>query len=91
MGEDPSFAGGFSGMEMMEDPMGMQPTVMSPPAKKMPYVLLTGLIPFRKQLDEYIALYARASYQSPERDLPIWHDYAVERLEFGPTAAVSGR
>ena len=81
MGEDPSFAGGFSGMEMMEDPMGMQPTVMSPPAKKMPYVLLTGLIPFRKQLDDYIALYARASYQSPERDLPIWHDYAVERLE----------
>ena len=81
MGEDPSFAGGFSGMEMMEDSMGMQPTVMSPPAKKMPYVLLTGLIPFRKQLDEYIALYARASYQSPERDLPIWHDYAVERLE----------
>jgi len=84
MGEDPSFAGGFSGMEMMEDPMGMQPTVMSPPAKKMPYVLLTGLIPFRKQLDDYIALYARASYQSPERDLPIWHDYAVERLEVRP-------
>ena len=84
MGEDPSFAGGFSGMEMMEDSMGMQPTVMSPPAKKMPYVLLTGLIPFRKQLDDYIALYARASYQSPERDLPIWHDYAVERLEVRP-------
>jgi len=84
MGEDSSFAGGFSGMEMMEDPMGMQPTVMSPPAKKMPYVLLTGLIPFRKQLDDYIALYARASYQSPERDLPIWHDYAVERLEVRP-------
>ena len=84
MGEDASMAGGFSGMEMMEDPMGMQPTVMSPPAKKMPYVLLTGLIPFRKQLDEYIALYSRASYQSPERDLPIWHDYAVERLEVRP-------
>ncbi|MDO7714502.1 MAG: hypothetical protein MUP93_06465, partial [Pirellulales bacterium] len=84
MGEDPSFAGGFSGMEMMEDPMGMQPTVMSPPAKKMPYVLLSGLIPFRKQIDDYIALYARASYQSAERDLPIWHDYAVERLEVRP-------
>ncbi|DAC21169.1 MAG TPA: hypothetical protein D7H89_04855, partial [Candidatus Poseidoniales archaeon] len=67
-----------------EDPMGMQPTVMSPPAKKMPYVLLTGLVPFRKQIDEYIALYSRASYQSPERDLPIWHDYAVERLEVRP-------
>ena len=84
MGEDSSFAGGFSDMEMMEDPMGMQPTVMSPPAKKMPYVLLTGLVPFRKQLDEYIALYSRASYQSAERDLPIWHDYAVERLEVRP-------
>jgi len=84
MGEDASFAGGFPDMEMMEDPMGMQPIVMSPPAKKMPYVLLTGLIPFRKQLDEYVALYSRASYQSPERDLPIWHDYAVERLEVRP-------
>ena len=69
---------------MMEDPMGMQPIVMSPPAKKMPYVLLTGLIPFRKQIDEYVALYATASYQSPERDMPIWHDYAVERLEVRP-------
>ncbi len=84
MDGDPSFAGGFPDMEMMEDPMGMQPTVMSPPAKKMPYVLLTGLVPFRKQIDEYIALYSRASYQSPERDLPIWHDYAVERLEVRP-------
>ncbi len=84
MGGEPSFAGGFSDMETMEDPMSMQPTVMSPPAKKMPYVLLTGLIPFRKQIDDYIALYARASYQSAERDLPIWHDYAVERLEVRP-------
>ncbi len=84
MDGDPSFAGSFPEMEMMEDPMGMQPTVMSPPAKKMPYVLLTGLVPFRKQIDEYIALYSRASYQSPERDLPIWHDYAVERLEVRP-------
>ncbi len=84
MDGNPSFAGGFPEMEMMEDPMGMQPTVMSPPAKKMPYVLLTGLVPFRKQIDEYIALYSRASYQSPERDLPIWHDYAVERLEVRP-------
>ena len=84
MDGDPSFSGGFPEMEMMEDPMGMQPTVTSPPANKMPYVLLTGLVPFRKQIDEYIALYATASYQSPERDLPIWHDYAVERLEVRP-------
>ena len=84
MGEDASISGGFPDMEMMEDPMGMQATIMSPPAKKMPYVLLTGLIPFRKQLDEYIALYSRASYQSSERDLPIWHDYAIERLEVRP-------
>ena len=84
MGGDSSFAGGRPEMEMMEDPMGMLPTVMSPPAKKMPYVILTGLIPFRKQLDEYLALYSRASYQNPERDFPIWHDYAVERLEVRP-------
>ena len=84
MGEDTSISGGFPDMEMMEDPMGMQAAIMSPPAKKMPYVLLTGLIPFRKQLDEYIALYSRASYQSSERDLPIWHDYAIERLEVRP-------
>ncbi|MDG1992242.1 MAG: hypothetical protein P8J43_07235 [Pirellulales bacterium] len=84
MDGDPSFAGGFSDMEMMEDPMALQPTVMSPPAKKMPYIILSGLIPFRKQLDEYSSLYSRASYQSAERDLPIWHDYAVERLEVRP-------
>ena len=38
MGGDPSFAGGFSNTEMMDDPMDLQPTVMSPPAKKMPYM-----------------------------------------------------
>ena len=83
-GGDPSFAGGFPGMEMMDDPMGSQPTIVSPPAKKMPYVILTGLIPYRKQFDEYISLYSRASYRNMERDIPIWHDFAVERLEVRP-------
>ena len=63
------------------NPMGSQATIVSPPAKKMPYVILTGLIPYRKQFDEYVSLYSRASYRNMERDIPIWHDFAVERLE----------
>ena len=83
-GGDPSFAGSFPEMEMMDDSMNSQPTIMSPPAKKMPYVILTGLIPYRKQFDEYVSLYSRASYRNMERDIPIWHDFAVERLEVKP-------
>ena len=83
-GGDPSFANGFSDMEMMENPMGAQATIISPPARKMPYVILTGLIPYRKQFDEYVSLYSRASYRNMERDIPIWHDFAIERLEVTP-------
>ena len=81
---DSSLEGGFPDMEMPGNPTGSQAALTSPPAKKMPYVILTGLIPYRKQFDEYISLYSRASYRNMERDIPIWHDFAVERLEITP-------
>jgi len=57
------------------------PLVQSPPATLVPYVVLTGLVPVRKQTDEYRSLYATASYTDPERDVPHWNDFIVERQE----------
>lgn len=68
------------------DPSGMQesiPTVQSPPATQLPYVMLTGLIPAKKQAEEFRSLYATASFTDPQRDSPRWSDYTVERQEVG--------
>ncbi len=55
------------------------PQVQSPPAILLPYVVLTGLIPARKQAQEYRSRYGEASYRDPQRDVPRWSDFTVER------------
>lgn len=60
-----------------------QPAVQSPPATLVPYVLLTGLVPYRKQAEEYRSLFSTASFTDAERDVPHWSDFTVERQEVG--------
>lgn len=67
--------------EMMNpEAMGQgRPQVLSPPATLLPYVVLTGLVPVRKQAEEYRSLYATATFRDPQRDVPRWSDFTVER------------
>ena len=78
--EQPPFAGLPGAFEGMGQNL---PQVQSPPAKLLPYVILTGLVPVRKQADEFRSLYATASYTDAERDVPRWSDYLIERQEVG--------
>jgi hypothetical protein len=56
-------------------------------AKVVPYVLVTGLIPAAKQQDEYLRAFGSAGFRDPQRDLPRWSQYLVERTVVGPTGA----
>lgn len=66
------------------DPTGMGlalPVVNSPPAQLMPYAIISGLVPYKKQVQEYEDRYATTSFSDPERDFPVWRDIEVERQE----------
>ena len=76
--------GDFAPFNPSGDPTGTgTPTaiVSSPPAELMPYAIVSGLIPYKKQVQEYEARYAATSFTDPARDLPIWRDVEVERQE----------
>jgi hypothetical protein len=62
-----------------------QPGVVFPKASLTPYCMLTGLIPMRKQLDEYIDRFATASLRSEQADIPRWTDFMIERAEVLPS------
>ncbi|NDC63881.1 MAG: hypothetical protein EBZ59_07860, partial [Planctomycetia bacterium] len=52
----------------------------APPASRIqPYCIVTGLIPFAEQVDEYRRRYESTSHRDPKRDAPLWSDYTVER------------
>ena len=79
--------GDFAPFNPSGDPTGTgMPTaiVSSPPAELMPYAIVSGLIPYKKQVQEYEARYAATSFTDPARDLPIWRDVEVERQEVTP-------
>lgn len=44
-----------------------------------PYVLLTGLVPYGKQVAEYAARFNQADHREPARDTPVWSQFLVER------------
>lgn len=46
-----------------------------------PFVVVTGLVPFDKQIEEYRRRFAETSYPDESRDLPFWSEYLVERME----------
>ena len=68
---------------------GMQPAggAAAEPGRIVPYVVVTGLIPVRKQQEEYRSRFesaARPSDHNPKRDTPLWCDYEIERAAIGP-------
>jgi hypothetical protein len=71
----------------MEAGMGMMPQGPTERVKVVPYVVVTGLIPAGKQLEEYASRFGNASYQDPTRDAPIWSDFEVDRCEVQPDGA----
>jgi hypothetical protein len=52
-----------------------------PPARIVPYVIVTGLIPYAKQIDEYFVRFENASFRDPQRDAPLWSDFLIERAD----------
>lgn len=44
-----------------------------------PYVVVTGLVPFRKQAEHYRQRFGGTSHRDPKIDEPIWSLYLIER------------
>lgn len=64
------------------DPAMMMGMGMAQPTERVrvvPYAVVTGLIPARKQFDEYRRRFASASFQDPRRDSPLWSDFEIDR------------
>ena len=73
---------------MPSDPaMGMNAAQAMGTPKLAPYVVLTGLIPVKKQLEEYDRRFLGASLRDPGIDTPRWNSYRIERSEVVPGAA----
>ena len=71
------------------DPLGgaapPSATGAEPPRGRItPFVVVTGLVPHDKQVDEYRRRFAETSYPDEKRDSPLWSDYLVERTEVKP-------
>lgn len=49
------------------------------------WIVLTGLIPIKEQLQEYVNTYSEAMYQDPMRDRPNYVACEIERCEYDPT------
>lgn len=52
-----------------------------PPAKIVPYVIVTGLIPYEKQVADYLSRFETVSFRDPQRDSPLWADFLIERAD----------
>jgi len=52
--------------------------------KVVPYAIVTGLIPARKQFEEYRRRFGSATFQDPRRDTPLWSDYEIDRSVVAP-------
>ncbi len=50
------------------------------------WVVLTGLIPIKKQLELYVSTFTSSVLTDPTRDTPQYYFYEVERAEISPTS-----
>lgn len=67
--------------------LAVKPATPEAPAEGMkitPFVIVTGLIPVQKQVDEYAARFGGVVFTDPKRDTPLWSDYSIERAVVGP-------
>lgn len=79
------FGPGMMPMEMMMP--GAMPGMPGAPAVRgrlVPYCVVTGLIPIAKQVADYQQRYEKAGLRDPQRDMPLWSDYLVERMVVTP-------
>jgi hypothetical protein len=92
--------GGFPGMApgMMPGMPGMMPGMPGAPgmvpgmpgmpgaaaAKIVPYVLVTGLVPYAKQYEEFDRCFLQASLHDAVIDTPRWTKYVIEKAEVMP-------
>jgi len=79
------FGPGMMPMEMMMP--GMMPGVPGAPmvrGRLVPYCVVTGLIPIAKQVADYQQRFEQAGLRDPQRDVPLWSDYLVERTVVTP-------
>ena len=67
-----------------QPPAEFNPAMAGQRGKVVPYVLVTGLVPVAKQRDEYLRAFGSAGSSDPQRDLPHWNQYRVERAVIGP-------
>lgn len=67
---------GLDGLAGLPDGQQAVPEV---PGKVMPYVIVTGLVPVAKQRSEFARCFVGKGMSDPQRDLPRWGQYAVER------------
>jgi hypothetical protein len=80
-GQQPAAAEGSppagSGFSDMLNPAAQ--AVPELPGRVTPYVVVTGLVPVAKQRTEFVRCFSTAAFQDPQKDLPRWGQYAVER------------
>jgi len=75
-------SGGFGRPGMGGPPgMGFGRGRGTTPGDVVPYVVVTGLVPYGKQMTEYEVRYGQSSYRDPQRDTPKWDLFLVERAE----------
>ncbi len=74
-------AGGNGALQMSANPEGM---AMTRGARGSRWVVVTGLLPIKKQMDAYDAVFEDAVFRDPRRDVPIYVGYWIERAEVSP-------
>lgn len=75
------FGPGMMPPDMMMPGMAGAPGVRG---RLVPFCVVTGLIPYAKQMSDYQERFAQAGFRDPQRDMPLWSDYLVERMVVTP-------
>jgi hypothetical protein len=78
------FGPGMMMPEMMMPGMPGMPGAPGVRGRLVPYAVVTGLIPVAKQMGDYQQRFAQAGLRDPQRDVPLWSDYLVERMVVVP-------
>lgn len=79
---DPFGGGGAQPGGGPADPPGAD--AERPRGRITPFVVVTGLVPYEKQVEEYRRRFAKTSYKNEKSDSPSWSEYLVERTEVKP-------
>ena len=78
------FGPGMMPPDMMMPGMPGMPGAPGVRGRLVPYCVVTGLVPFAKQMGDYQERFAQAGLRDPQRDVPLWSDYLVERMVVTP-------